>query len=209
MAARNPVPKTIQICFVFTGGVKPFTTCINITNAVAWTLEAMQQVASDIVDAIITDGLGWLSGEYAIANLHVLDLESTSGPSFAWLTGSGSNTLPLAGAIHESAQAAQSAVVTTLRTPNRGRSYRGRTYWPAIAQADLDALGETVQARRLNGQQAFMGALQAAIHTDPQRNLTIVSRVQDKVVLPTPITTIVNSHDTNSRVDTQRRRVKP
>lgn len=204
-----PVPFTVEVCISFAGALKPQKVCFNVTSAVTWTLTAAQQLASDIIDAIFTDGMGWLATQTAIESLHVTDISSASGFSFDQITGSGTNILPLTPVSSGPQGSVQAALVTTLRTPNRGRSFRGRNYWPGIKQADIDSDGSTVSNTRATAQQNFTNALITKIHSNPQRQLVVVSRHAGGGPRTTGITTPVSAIDTNTHIDTQRRRITP
>jgi hypothetical protein len=204
-----PVPDTVEVVITWTGGPKPQKTVINVTSSVAWTIAAAEALLSDIVDAIITDGLPWIASGISAAFLTATDLSSSSGFSFNWLTGSGSNTLPKAGTNGTGYNSAQAALVTTLRTLSRGRSYRGRNYWPGIAVNQVSTDGGNALSTRVTDQDTFVNSLIAAIHSNPVRQLVVVSRHHGGSPLTTGVATPVTSHDTNNVLDTQRRRVQP
>jgi len=150
-----------------------------------------------------------VSNALAVDHLHLQDLSSSSAPAFDWITGSGSNTLPFAGTDVDPLSAGQAALVTTLRTTNRGRSFRGRNYWPGIGRSALSGGGQIVGPTRVTDQDTFVNSLAATIHALPARTLVVVSRHTGGAPRVTGITTPVSSHDTNNIVDTQRRRVQP
>lgn len=205
-----PIPNTVEVVFVFSSpGAKDQRVVINVTNAVSWTIGAAEQLASDIVDAAVTNTLNWLATTLSLASLHVTDMSSPSGFSFDQVTGSGTNTLPVAGAGTGAVAAGQAALVTTLRTTSRGRSYRGRNYWPGVAYNEIAADGFTVGSARVTDQQTWVASLIAAIHTDPQRTLVVASRHTGGAPRTTGVTTPVSSFDTNNHLDTQRRRIQP
>ena len=204
-----PVPSCVEVVFVFDIAGREQRVVINITGAVAWTIALMQALASDIVDVIVADALPWISYDYSITKLHVTDLSSDTAPSFDWVTGSGTNALPVVGGNANAASPMQSALVTTLRTLSRGRSFRGRNYWPGLAtNAFLAADGRTVSATRVTDQQTFVNSVITAVASVPGQNVVVVSRHANKIPRTTGIHTLVTSHDTNNVVDTQRRRIE-
>lgn len=205
-----PVPNTVEVAIEWTmPGAKPARIVFNVTSAVAWTLSAAEALASDVVDAIVSDGLAWITNAMSAASIHITDLSSASGFSFDWLTGSGTNTLPVAGTFASPVTGGQAALVTTLRTGSRGRSFRGRNYWPGIPAAEVNLGGTIIAPTRVTDQNAFVGSLIAAVHANPQRTVVVASKHTAGAPRVTGITTPVTSHDTNSTVDTQRRRVQP
>jgi len=204
-----PVVNTVEVCIVFNGGIKPARVCFNVTSTIAWTLATLQALASDVVDAIIADGFAWMSGLRSVDHLHLQDLTTSSSPSFDWVLGSGSNTLPFTPSNSAAISADQVAQVTTLRTASRGRSFRGRNYWPAVKNGDIANDGATIDGSRTGLQNTFVGSLTAAIHANPNRTLVVVSRFSNGLPRSTGLATPVTSHDTNTLADTQRRRISP
>lgn len=203
-----PVPNTVEIVFVFTVQGREVRVVLNATNAVAWTIGTMETLAAAIIEAIYTDGLGWLSTQYAIAFLHLVDLTTATGPSFDQVMGV-THTLPKSGTRTGGALGGQCALVTTLRTANRGRSYRGRNYWPGISESDINNDAQTIGVGRVPTQQAFVAAVQTAIESFSGVKMVVVSRRTGGAPRVTGITSPVTSLDTNTLIDTQRRRVSP
>lgn len=101
---------------------------------------------------------------------------------------------PLAGNVVGEALPPQNAGVITWRTALAGRSYRGRTYVPAIAEGQQTdgTLSTTWQTNAA----AFVSALVGAFITNAATNnfrLVVISRVNGGVARPTPIgTNVVN-----------------
>ncbi len=204
-----PVPNCVEVVITWTGGTKPFKTVLNVTSTVAWTIAAAEALASDVIDRIVTDALPWITNQLTAAFITMVDLSSSSGFSFNWTTGSGANHLPFTATGSPNLVWHDSALVTTLRTLNRGRSFRGRNYWPGLPSNYVMADGTHVSSVRVSDQDAFVNALIADIVAIPARKLVIVSRQTGGVARVTGVTTPVTSHDTNNIIDSQRRRTQP
>lgn len=205
-----PVPKTVEVSIVFQNDAgRDSRITMNITGPVVWTITAMDALATSLIDVIFSDGLGWLSDHMSIQNLHLTSLESDSAPSIDAILGTGTNILPKVGGQTGDLAPLQAALVTTLRTPNRGRSFRGRVYLPGLSDGQVNSDGETITSARVAAQQAFITSLQTAANAFVSPGLVVVSRHSGGVPRTTGITTPVTGLDTNNQVDTQRRRVKP
>jgi hypothetical protein len=203
-----PVPDTAEVIIVFTYGAREARVVLNIRSAIAWTLANLENLATIFVDTIISDGIAWIGHQWTAEKIHITDLSSSSGASFDWITGTSSN-LPIAGGSPDFTVSAQEALVTTLRTANRGRSYRGRNYWPGLVDTQMTAGATQIATTRVAAQQTFVSNLKAAINSVYPNGLVVVSRHTGGSPRVTGVTTPVTSLDTNNLVDTQRRRVRP
>ncbi len=97
------------------------------------------------------------------------------------------------------------AVVVSLRTGFRGRSYRGRVYVPGIRNTHLVDQNHVYDAFAvaLAAQYAALSTVEAATTTTH----VIVSRFANKAPRATAIMTEVTSYVTETTVDSQRRRL--
>lgn len=203
-----PIPNCVEVVITWTGGAKPFKTVLNVTGAVAWTIALAENLATRIVDVIVNNGLAWISSSFAAALLTMTDMSSSSGFSFNWTAGTGANVLPKAATGSATLTFADSALVTTLRTLNRGRSFRGRNYWPGVPASQVAADGAHLSGTRITAQQSFVTDLIAAIITVSGQHLVVASRFAGGAPRVSGITTQVSSIDTNNVIDSQRRRTQ-
>lgn len=156
-----------------------------------------QTIVNDLTDVI--EG-AWtttaMNGRYiaplAPQLLEVTDIRTATGPQFeaaiaATATGS-TDQLP-----------SEVAVVTTLTTALRGRSFRGRFYWPAPAESQngADGLVSTTFADASEQILSAIGAFMEAI--TPEAGLGVISRLLSQI-------NKVEGIETNRTWDTQRRR---
>jgi len=203
-----PVPDCVEVRIDWEIGSRTFHTVFNVTSLVAWTVGAMDALGAAIIDAIVADGFSWLPTAISAVNLHITDLSSASAPAVDVVHGSGTNTLPVAGTDTHNVVANNAALVTTLRTGNRGRSFRGRNYWPGLTIESLASDGESIVGTRVARQQAFVANLIAAIAAGGSQAMAVVSRHTGGHPRTTGIATDVQTIDTNDHIDTQRRRVR-
>jgi len=99
------------------------------------------------------------------------------------------------------------ALVVTNRTPNRGRSYRGRTYFAGLPQDD-QTTPTAVSPATVTAILAAIAALQPAL-TAYSAPLTwgVFSQVALGVVRAIGVYTAYTAHDANADFDSQRRRL--
>ena len=140
-----------------------------------------------------------LSVDITNVETYVVDLSSEAGPVAAFPSfvtpGGGATGSPVPN---------NAALCITHRTANRGRSYRGRTFVPAIAKSIVN--GSFVQADSVA---AFVAAFNEMRTTASTAGIpfTIVSRYHNKAPRVTGIDTVVTQCVARDNVlDSQRRR---
>jgi len=125
------------------------------------------------------------------------------------LDGSSASTIishAFAGISGGDALPASMAIVVTLRTALRGRSYRGRNYVGGISDSSVEGVNLVKPAFRAECVDVFNDLIGGTIVT--QGAWVVVSRFHDKVPLTTGVTTVVNTVLTVDNVlDSQRRRL--
>lgn len=139
-----------------------------------------------------------ITPNYEQENIEVVDLSSASGWTADLVTGSvGTN----AGGQVQS----QVAMVVTLQTAKRGRSYRGRNFVPGLATAALLNSKEwnpAAQTQWDNYYSDLIASIQAAGWTP-----VVLSRIQAKAELALGITTPIVSVRANAKLGTIRGRL--
>jgi hypothetical protein len=136
-----------------------------------------------------------LSSHWSPVSLTLKDITTATGPEFLSAVGgagsSGGKDLP-----------AQCALVTKLNTALRGRSFRGRHFWPGIPESAVTA----------NQADTFLVAQIESFWVDFQTRLTAVSPSSDLqvAVISRKLKQIhsVTGYTTSQKVFTQRRRAK-
>lgn len=204
-----PCLNTVEVSFIFEVGGREVRCVMGVQKSTGWSLPTMQALGTAVVDVIKTNHLGWISPDYTLTKIHLTDLTTDSSPSFDWITGTSSN-LPQPGtSIITGNAGGQMALVTTLRTDLRGRSFRGRNYWPGLNGNMLGSDHRTVVGTRALDQDTFVDDLITAINAVTGCSVVVISRHSGGVAREAGVMTLVTSHDTNDIIDTQRRRVEP
>lgn len=99
------------------------------------------------------------------------------------------------------------AVVVTNRTPNRGRSFRGRTYFAGLPQDD-QTTPTAVSAATITDLLAAVAAILPAFQAyDATATWGVFSQVALGVIRAIGLYTAYTAHDANADFDSQRRRL--
>jgi hypothetical protein len=170
--------------------------------------EAITQAILDALAAAVRDW--WLDSPQAIIvddmtlqRVDTVDLSSQSGPTSQVVVSSGNAGLDTAEPLPNSA-----AAVVTERTGFRGRSFRGRYYFPGLS---IDSIvGPNVLASSLltNLATAF-GAIGSQIETAVGHGClhSVASRFHNNIQLNSGFATPILTYAVDSSVDSQRRRL--
>ena len=198
--AFQPVPSGVQVKLIGQLGDQP---CINVFNVDVGhevTEVDVENVAEAVGDWFQTEILPHIADDYSHIKTVGTDLEHNPPVQHEIVYGS-----PVQGEITSGGMPANSALVTSFRTANIGRSYRGRSYLgglPIDSQVSVDAMDTAYAAVIADGYVTLIDTLHSFGYA-----LAVLSRVAGGVErvfgLLTEIITII----TNTRIDTQRRRV--
>lgn len=129
----------------------------------------------------------------------VTDLSTISSPGFEL-----SPATPVAGTQAAEPIANSVAVVTTLRTAKRGRSYRGRIYWGMLTE--LTVTGDGVNATEAAEYDSNLSSLYGAASAE-SFNAVVVSRTVGGVLRPIGEPNAITGTATSTIVASQRRRL--
>jgi hypothetical protein len=139
-------------------------------------------------------------GGWALSEVIVTDLAISTGVQVVYTTG-----LPISGTGSGAPAGAQACPVTTLYTALRGRSYRGRVFWPGLRDVLVDsASGSSLTASGQSGFDAVTADLQTAITGVGSGSISL-GVASNLLATVTPVT----GWKTRAYLGTQRRRVKP
>lgn len=214
MAGNLPVPNGIALKLVWNlSGVPAALNILNFNNLSGGVVD---QAAANAVDGLVktafaSSGLAasiWSS--VALARIELRDLDALSNP---WYIGSGAAT---PGTSAANPLPAATALVVSLATGLRGRSYNGRYYQWGYTEDANDAAGGATAAAAANTV-AFVSAINTAMQGAPRAwNICVLSRwtrpligppsVERQPPIVTPVTSI---HTKDLRWDVQRRRAVP
>lgn len=148
-----------------------------------------------------TNMMPLLSADLVLRSARITDLSTLSGPSLFFIP-----TAPVPGGAGTNALPNNCALVVTQRTAFRGRSFRGRTYIPGIAEEDV-AGSVVTDAKAALIRAAQQTSTENAALISPGWTPVVVSLVSGGAYRPAGvITPIVAWEMTDTVVDSQRRR---
>lgn len=194
-----PVPNGIQLCFNFTMSGQNMQFCLTLRKT------AGAPTVPDLLSMANTGASWWtatlktrLSPAVTLNNVSATDLTIQGGPQQSVNVGTPgtSGTVPEANSI---------CVVASLRTPLRGRSYRGRCYVPGIPSESRSTPTDVQSAFATNLAAAFgtLGGNTAALGFP----VVVASRQHNGVVTNPATTQDVTSYVVDVHMDNQRRRL--
>jgi len=155
-------------------------------------------LATQLENDWVTNWAPALSADLALLGVDVTDLTSSSGWTAAH---------PSTGAGTHSGNPVQSqvAMVITFQTPKRGRSFRGRNYYPGLPASDL--ADTATWSGGATGTFDTLYVNWAALLATLGWQHVVLSRVQGKVVLSLGEATPVTSYRANLKLGTIRGRL--
>lgn len=141
----------------------------------------------------------WFSPDIALIEISATNQDSANAPGTTIIY------TPEPGTATGSSVPLNVSLVTTHRTPFRGRNYRGRAYWGGLRIGDMTDRG-TFGLSVSSGLAASVAQLIALLATNTDV-WTIVSRFLNKVARGTAISTGVSAVSADQFADSQRRRL--
>lgn len=194
-----PVPNSAQLCFDFTTAGQNWQFCVVIRKS------APPLTSTDLANASAVAASWWstnlrplIQNNTVLRQTRATDISvEGGGQSIATVGTAGTNggiLVPL-----------NAALVVSLRTAKRGRSYRGRIYLGGLEQTDL--VSETdVAGAYVTSVLAAIAALQSQLDTN-SFDLVVASKQHNKVVTNPAETNEVIAATCDSHIDSQRRRL--
>ncbi len=194
-----PVPYGALVTIVYELANKFVTNNIWYKGSVDWTSGDLEALAENVWDELATTFPDENSDVCFVNRVEARAMHTQFGPNVLW-----EPSTPLEGLVVSAPMPNQVCVVTTLITGLVGRSYRGRVYNPGITEADVTA--NTVSTDYRTARDVQWTALRG-VSSPNDAELSVCSRYQGGEPREYGILTAVNNVNTNSRVDTQRRRL--
>jgi len=187
-----------RLCYDFTWNAVGVSICLNFekTNPTA---TDFQNLADDAAEQIVIEFMPLLSSEVVANLVTVYDMASDSAPVYTSVS-----TLPQAGGAENESIPNNCSGVITHRTDSRGRSFRGRTYYPGIPEFDESdgLIGTAAAAAFLAGFDDMIDAIETASNWEH----VVASTVSGGVDRTTALLTDVTSLTTTRNIRSQRRR---
>jgi hypothetical protein len=159
-------------------------------------------IAPRIIANFAGNPINHIPNSAQLDKITVTPLDEFASPPEEYLTG-----LPLQGTSPIGALPGNVTLVTTFKTQFGGRSYRGRSYWIGLHEGDVFGNNVTGEMRGIvEGFWELMRVLEPATG-EATYQLCVVSYYANKGLRTVPVATPVVSVSTNTRIDTQRRRM--
>lgn len=194
-----PAPNTVRVCIQFEWTGQTVEICLaflrNTTVTTSDMDDLLDQVETWRVDSVIPHQSEDIVSTQYLATL----LTTATSPSFTR-----SISANQAGTVASASVPNNVALVTTFQTALRGRSYRGRAYFPGIPRVNLqDSVTiEPAEAADINAEWAL---LPTALSADWQH--VVVSYQNNNAMRSTAARTPVIAYRTEQYLDSQRRRL--
>jgi len=191
--------------------VKQTLASVNVFNVfhaisqggVTWTSTEATNMATAIRSAWVTNLIPLQSTGLTLTDVTVIDLSTDSG-----VEGSATGSTP--GTVVAQALPASAAICWSWKISKRYRGGHPRTYIAGLTGTDLSN-ANTVSAARVtshtNAANAIKTAIQGVIVGGNAAYMVVPHYVKNKVQLPVPDFSYINSVAVDTRVDSQRRRL--
>lgn len=194
-----PAPNTVRVCIQFEWTGQIVEICLAFLRNAAVTVSDMNDLLDGIeawrVDSVIPHQTDLIDSiQYQATNL-----TTATSPSFVRPISSSQ-----AGSLVSPSVPNNVAIVTTFQTALRGRSYRGRAYWPGLSLGQLDD-AVTIDPAEAADIDAEWELLNTQI--PPEFTHVVVSYQNGGVARTTAARTPVTSYRTEQFLDSQRRRL--
>jgi hypothetical protein len=162
--------------------------------------ETLSDLASTLAEWTTSTLLPKLVDDWTVLQIKVTDLSTDFAPVAFSSVG-----LPASGGVVGVPVTSNTAMVVSFKTANRGRSYRGRNYVPAI-RADRNVDAGTYSTTDTSEIQSAYYAMQSATFATGDAHV-VLSRYTGNAPRIEGVATPVLSYQAKQRVATQRRRV--
>jgi len=199
-----PVADTIQVAVQAEISGVPMEFVLHFKWPSAITVTLMNGVGTTFVDWIINTLAPLIYAGVTFNSVKLTDLTTVSSPSFDWFAGT-TLSLPKPGTGSGVGAPQQASIMASLRTANRGRSYRGRTYFYGMLASQVN----NTASWNPTAIGAFLSAFATVIGDMVSAGWTpvIVSKVQNGVTLSAGVTTPIQTISVDTGIKTQRRRL--
>lgn len=205
MVALPPVPGTAKIV------IKQSLAGVNVFNVMhAFTSSGQPATANDLTNLATAIRASWVANviplqvaQLALTDVTCTDLSSDTGPE-ATITG---NTPGTAAA---TALPANVAICWSWKISRRYRGGHPRTYIggiPSSVLSNANTIIPSVQTQHIAAGTALRQAVNGAQTATGNWGLCVVHYRRAKVILPVPLTSVVNGVGVDTRLDSQRRRL--
>lgn len=199
-----PVPDTAQVELIYDtpAGSAENTLWFHYEGAGDITEFALSTLAGQIAEWFVTEVLNLVCDEITLREVVATDMSSE-------IAESGSSPVDAVGTRADAVQPQNVTMAVSFRTPNRGRSFRGRNYVIGLGEGQVtnDIVGATFVTAWVDGYATIPDYIPVVLGV-PQWNWVIASRRSEGAPRTTGIFTSVTAVQvTDDFVDSQRRRL--
>lgn len=194
-----PIPNGVQVCFQFTAALQNWQFCLMLRK------QSGAPVQADLVSAA-TIGKDWWNTNLKVrvsdevtCNRVVATNMTAQGAAQAVVTSG------VAGTVAAISAPLNAALVISLRTALRGRSYRGRIYFGGIPVNNLLNATEVIALYASNVLNEFVAL--SALYAGAGFEQIVASKQHNGVTTNPAVTNPVTAFVCNAQIDSQRRRL--
>lgn len=201
-----PVANGVELVIDFTpnnGKIQHVVLGVRVDAPAA--LATLIDITKAVADFIGSEIIRPWSSFYAVTGIKASALDTVASPSYQNTVGGTVHDFPIAGTITGNAATSQVAVVNTLQTGNRGRSYRGRNYWPGVPFSYL-VDDSTITPAAVLSWDVFIDDFIAFMSSNTTP-IVVISRHADHAPRVAGVMTPVLDCRAEAKLGTQRRRV--
>jgi len=195
-----PVPNTAKVTLQWILSGQTIEITLSFTRGSGWDTPGLALLAQDVKDWFTGAIRSLLTSNIVLVNVNATDQSSASGPSYDLPVSSGGS-----GTAGGSPQSNNVTAAVKFITALRGRSFRGRNYWPSLSNSQV---GSSIDVT--SGFQAAVVAAYATLSsylTISGGEHVVVSRFHNGAARGVGVTTPVTAYAMDSSIDSQRRRL--
>lgn len=195
-----PAPNVVKVTlsFVWAGQIVEIT--LSFRKNTAPTTTEINDLIQSVRTWWSTHMRAWVSNHISLTNINATDQSSDSAPSIDW---------PIspteAGSVNVASVPTNSALVLSFRTPQRGRSYRGRVYIPGLPNSSL-ASATSITGAVVTAWSTVAAAI-GSIGSAEGWEHVVVSRYANNAPRVVAESTDVTNYIVEFNLDSQRRRL--
>lgn len=195
-----PVPNVVQLEAVYSMDGQTVENVYHYQMPAAVDATLMLDFAAAWVVEWIANQKAYIPTEVSLINVKVTDLTTAVSPVVNYSSG-----MPIAGTQTGALLPNNCTLCFTKRTALRGRSNRGRLYWPGLGEPNVtnNTVGSALVASIITG----LNNMRTVVSPLGNWEMVVVSRFHEKVARPSGIFTPVTNFTSDGKVDSQRRRL--
>lgn len=194
-----PVPSGIQLCFLFTASAQNWQFCLTLKKSAGSVTTTDLSNVTGIAETWWTNELkDKLAAQVTLNEVVATDITSQGAPQDR-------ETVGTAGTATGGSLPLNCALVISLRTAKRGRSYRGRVYLSGLTLTNTNNVNQ-IDATKITDILGDFNSLQADLDAGGY-DIVVASKQHNGVTTNPAETNEVTSFVIDANIDSQRRRL--